>query len=46
MVAGRQHAGIILLGRRTSDTGYQLRGLLEVAERLGMGGMHNCLEFI
>ncbi len=46
MGAGRQHAGIILLGRRTSDTGYQLRGLLEVAERLGMGGMQNYLEFI
>ena len=46
MVAGRQHAGIILLGRPTSDTGHQPRGLLEVAERLGMGGMHNYLEFI
>lgn len=46
MSDGRHHAGIVLLSRRTYDTGYQLRGLMDVAGRLGQEGMRDYVAFI
>ncbi len=46
MSEGRHHAGIVLPSRRVYDAGYQLRGLVDVAERLGQDGMRDYVEFI
>lgn len=44
--AGRSHAGIVLLGRRSYNVGYQLRGLIEIAETHGQAGMVDYLRVI
>ena len=46
LAAGRSHAGIVLLGRRTYDIGHQLRGLISIAETRGQGGMADYLTVI
>jgi len=42
----RSHGGIVLLGKRTTDIGTQLRGLLAVTEGKLQDDMRNLLAFI